>query len=204
MPTDRDQPAGRAPGPDAPIRDAFAAAASDLSAVAESAYPDTVLRAVDILEHSFSAGGKLLVFGNGGSSADAQHLAAELVGRFARDRAPLPAIALTTNQALLTAWSNDYRFDDIFARQIEALARPRDVAMAISTSGNSPNVLRGLATAKALHLTTIGLGGGTGGAMAEHCDLLLLAPGSQTPRIQQVHLATYHVICAEIERRLFG
>lgn len=146
----------------------------------------------------------LLAFGNGGSSADAQHLCAELVGRFVRERRALPAIALTTNQALLTAWSNDYQFDDVFARQIEAFGRPGDVAFGISTSGNSPNVVNALKRARSLGLRTIGLTGAGGGAVAPHCDVLMAVPLTETPRIQEVHLVTYHALCAALEDRLFG
>jgi D-sedoheptulose 7-phosphate isomerase len=113
-------------------------------------------------------------------------------------------VALTTNQALLTAWSNDYQFDDIFARQIEGLGRPGDVAWGISTSGNSANVVNGLRRARELGLRTIGLSGSGGGRMAEHCDVLMAVPLQQTPRIQEVHLVTFHAICGALEQRLFG
>lgn len=186
------------------VREALRAASEDLAAAARGNYAEAVDQAIGLLEHALRAQGKLLVFGNGGSAADAQHLCAELVGRFSMERGPLAAIALTTNQALLTAWSNDYRFDDVFARQIEALGRPGDVALAISTSGNSPNVLRGLERARARGLKTIGLGGQGGGSMGPLCDVLLSPPVSETPRIQQVHLVTYHAICAELERRLLA
>jgi D-sedoheptulose 7-phosphate isomerase len=183
--------------------DAFRDVARNMTAVAESAYPASVERATDLLVESFKAGGKMLAFGNGGSSADAQHLTAELVGRFAVDRRPLPAIALTANQAILTAWSNDHSFEDVFARQVEALGRAGDVAVGISTSGNSANVLNALQRARGLGLRTIGLTGGSGGRMAEWSDVLLNAPVTGTARIQEVHLATYHAICAVLERRLF-
>lgn len=180
----------------------FRQAAANMSSVADSAYPASISRAVDLLFEIFTAGGKLLVFGNGGSSADAQHFAAELVGRFSGERRALPAIALTTNQALLTAWSNDYSFDDVFARQIEALGAPGDVAFGISTSGRSLNVVRALERARARGLRTIGLTGADGGAMAPLCDVLLSVPLSTTARIQEVHLVTYHAICAAVESRL--
>lgn len=179
-------------------------AADTLRNVSDSSYPATVEGAVDLLEKAFREGRTLLAFGNGGSSADAQHLCAELVGRFLLDRRPLPAVALTTNQALLTAWSNDCRFDDIFARQVEGLGRPGDVAWGISTSGNSPNVVNGLRRARELGLRTIGLSGSEGGRMAEHCDVLMAVPLRQTPRIQEVHLVTFHAICGALEERLFG
>jgi D-sedoheptulose 7-phosphate isomerase len=175
-----------------------------LRAVSDSVYPEAVERALDLLEDVFRGGRMLLAFGNGGSAADAQHLCAELVGRFLLDRRPLPAIALTSNQALLTAWSNDYRFDDIFARQIEGLGRAGDAAWGISTSGNSPNVVNGLRRARELGLKTIGLTGLDGGRMAEHCDVVMAVPLRETPRIQEVHLVTYHAICGALEQRLFG
>jgi D-sedoheptulose 7-phosphate isomerase len=175
-----------------------------MARVADSPYVEAVGRAADLLYEAFRAGRKLLVFGNGGSSADAQHLVAELVGRFAIDRRPLPAIALTTNQAILTAWSNDHAFEDVFSRQVEALGQPLDVALGISTSGSSANVLSGLRTARALGMRTIGLTGESGTAMGELCDVLMAAPLPATARIQEVHLVTYHVICAALEQRLFS
>jgi D-sedoheptulose 7-phosphate isomerase len=175
-----------------------------LRAVSESAYGEAVEQALDLLENAFREGRTLLTFGNGGSSADAQHLCAELVGRFLLDRRPLPAVALTTNQALLTAWSNDYRFDDVFARQIEGLGRAGDVAWGISTSGNSANVVNGLRRARELELRTVGLTGSEGGRMAEYCDVLMAVPLRETPRIQEVHLVTFHAICGALEQRLFG
>lgn len=178
--------------------------ADTLRAISESDYAAAVERALNVLEEAFRGGRSLLAFGNGGSSADAQHLCAELVGRFLLERRALPAVALTTNQALLTAWSNDYQFDDIFARQIEGLGRPGDVAWGISTSGNSANVVNGLRRARELGLRTIGLGGSGGGRMAEHCDVLMAVPLQQTPRIQEVHLVTFHAICGALEQRLFG
>jgi D-sedoheptulose 7-phosphate isomerase len=178
--------------------------ADTLRAISESDYSASVEQALDVLEEAFRAGRFLFAFGNGGSSADAQHLCAELVGRFLLERRALPAVALTTNQALLTAWSNDYQFDDIFARQIEGLGRAGDVAWGISTSGNSANVVNGLRRAREIGLRTIGLTGAGGGRMAEHCDVLLAVPLRQTPRIQEVHLVTFHAICGALEQRLFG
>jgi len=178
--------------------------ADALRVVSESAYCEAVEQALDLLENAFREGRTLLTFGNGGSSADAQHLCAELVGRFLLDRRPLPAVALTTNQALLTAWSNDFRFDDVFARQIEGLGRAGDVAWGISTSGNSPNVVNGLRRARELQLRTVGLTGSEGGRMAEYCDVLMAVPLRETPRIQEVHLVTFHTICGALEQRLFG
>jgi len=182
----------------------FHEVAGNMASVADSAYPAAVGRAADLVTEMFAAGGKLLVFGNGGSSADAQHFTAEFVGRFVAERRALPALALTTNQALLTAWSNDYSFDDIFARQIEALGAPGDVAFGISTSGKSANVLKGLERARARGLRTIGLTGAGGGAMPPLCDVLLAVPLTTTARIQEVHLVTYHAICAAVETRLLA
>jgi D-sedoheptulose 7-phosphate isomerase len=180
----------------------FEQVAANMTAVAGSPYIETIARAVDVLHDAFVSGRKLLVFGNGGSSADAQHLTSELVGRFMAERRPLPAIALTTNQAVLTAWSNDHSFDGVFARQVEALGVPGDVALAISTSGRSPNVLNGLRCARDGGLRTIGLTGAGGGKMAALCDVLLAVPLSSTARVQEVHLVTYHAICGALEARL--
>jgi D-sedoheptulose 7-phosphate isomerase len=183
--------------------DVFRHAAGNIARVADSPYIEAVARATDLLHQAFEARHKLLVFGNGGSSADAQHLSAELVGRFAFDRGPLPAIALTTNQAILTAWSNDCGFDDVFARQVEALGNTGDVALGISTSGTSANVVNGLRRARERGLRTMGLTGQNGGSMAQFCDILLAAPETTTARIQEIHLVTYHAICAALEERLF-
>jgi len=180
----------------------FRAVAANMKRVADGAYAGGIARAVDMLDDAFRTGHKLLVFGNGGSSADAQHLSAELVGRFAATRRALPAIALTTNQAVLTAWSNDHSFEDVFARQIEALGVAGDVAWAISTSGTSANVVNALRRARELGLRTIGLTGEGGGAIAALSDVLLAVPLTDTARIQEVHLVTYHAICAALEDRL--
>lgn len=152
----------------------------------------------------FRKGGKLLVFGNGGSAADAQHLAAELVNRFKRDRTPLPALALTTDTSILTAVANDYDFSLVFVKQIEALGRAGDIALGISTSGRSPNVLKALARARELGLFTVGLTGGTGGKMSEVSDLIITVPSEETPRIQEGHLLFIHVFSELIEEAYFG
>ncbi len=180
----------------------FREVAANMEAIGSGPYVEAIALAVEMLHGAFSSGHKLLVFGNGGSAADAQHLAAELVGRFEADRRPLPAIALTTNQALLTAWSNDHSFDDVFVRQVEALGVPGDVALGISTSGASPNVVQALRVARENGLRTIGLTGAGGGAVAEYCDVLMAVPLTVTARVQEVHLVTYHAICAELEQRL--
>jgi D-sedoheptulose 7-phosphate isomerase len=180
----------------------FQQVAANMTAVADSPYIVAIERAVEVIHDAFASGHKLLVFGNGGSSADAQHLTAEFVGHFAVERRPLPAIALTTNQAILTAWSNDYSFDDVFARQVEALGMPGDVAFGITTSGASANVLHALRRARERGLRTIGLTGNDGGAMSELCDVLLAAPVASTARVQEVHLVTYHTICGAVEARM--
>ena len=180
----------------------FRQAAANLNAVADSDYVASIDRVVDLLDATFRSGGKLLVFGNGGSSADAQHLVAELVGRFVTERRALPAIALTTNQAVLTAWSNDYAFEDVFARQVDALGVRGDVAWGISTSGTSANVVNALRRARDRGLKTIGMTGKGGGAMRELSDVQLAVPLPETARIQEVHLVTYHAICVGLERRL--
>ncbi len=155
-----------------------------------------------ILEQSVRRGGKLLLFGNGGSAADAQHIAAELIIRYKADRAPISAIALTTDSSALTACGNDLGFDALFERQIEGLGRKGDVAVGISTSGNSANVLKGLRRARALGLRTVGLGGGTGGQMHGVCDALIVVPSSVTARIQEMHITIGHVLCKVLEQRL--
>jgi D-sedoheptulose 7-phosphate isomerase len=189
---------------DASHADVFRQVAANMARVADSSFPADVAAVVDMIDAAFVAGHKLLVFGNGGSSADAQHLTAELVGRFGTMRQPLPAIALTTNQAMLTAWSNDESFDDVFRRQVMALGVAGDVALGISTSGKSTNVLRALGAARERGLRTVGLTGSAPGPMADVCDLLLAPPVTATPRIQEVHLVAYHSLCAALEQRLLA
>lgn len=147
---------------------------------------------------------KILIAGNGGSAADAQHFAGELVSRFYFDRPALAAIALTTDTSVLTAVGNDYGYEDVFSRQIQALGVAGDVFIAISTSGNSPNILKALAQARQQELTTIGLTGRSGGKMKAMCDICLCAPSDSTPRIQECHLVLEHALCACIEEELFG
>ncbi len=156
------------------------------------------------LVEALQAEGQVLFFGNGGSAADAQHLAAELVGRFRQDRPPLRALALTANVPVLTSVANDYAFEEIFARQVQAFARPGDVAFGISTSGRSPNVVRGLIAARERGALTVALTGEGGGVCAEHADLLLAVPSKVTARIQEAHLAIGHILCGVVEQRLFG
>jgi D-sedoheptulose 7-phosphate isomerase len=149
------------------------------------------------------AGGKIMLAGNGGSAADAQHIAAELIGRFAIDRAPLAAIALTTDTSALTAIGNDYSFDQVFERQLRGLGRKGDVFLAISTSGGSRNILAALKAARELGIVTVGFTGGKGSQMRTLCDLMLVAPSDETALIQQIHITAAHAICGLVERELF-
>ncbi len=152
---------------------------------------------------SIKNGNKIMLFGNGGSAADAQHLAAEMVGRYLRDRKALPAIALTTDTSVLTSLSNDYGFEAVFAKQVEGLAREGDIAFGISTSGNSRNVIEGLEKGRALGCKTIGLLGCDGGRIADVVDLSIIVPCRSTPRIQENHITIGHILCGLIESELF-
>ena len=163
----------------------------------------SVLDAAAAIVEALKRGGKLLLFGNGGSAADAQHVAAELVGRFQHERAALAALALTTDTSVLTSIGNDYAYDRVFARQIEALARPGDVALGISTSGTSPNVVAALEAARALHLQTIALTGKDGGAIGRAAAIHVNVPSDVPARVQEVHRTLLHVIC-DIVERAFG
>jgi D-sedoheptulose 7-phosphate isomerase len=158
----------------------------------------------DVIGTTLRDGGKLLIAGNGGSAADAQHLAAEFLSRYRHDRRPLPAVALTTDSSVLTAIGNDYGFDSIFERQVRGLGRRGDVFLAISTSGRSSNVLNALRAARDIGLKTIGFSGAGGGAMHELCDLMLRAPSDDTPIIQQIHIVAGHAICGLVEAALQG
>ena len=163
---------------------------------------DDVVRAAELMIAALRSGRKILLFGNGGSAADAQHLAAELVNRYRRARPALAALALTTDTSILTAIANDASFEEIFSRQIEALGEPGDVAIAISTSGRSPNVVRAVETARRLGLRTIGLLGRDGGLVAPLVDVPLIVPAEETPRIQEVHITLGHILCDLIESAL--
>ena len=163
----------------------------------------TIARVSEVMIESLRAGHKLLLFGNGGSAADSQHIAAEFVGRFAFDRPALPALALSVNTSALTAIGNDYGFDQVFSRQIEALGDKGDVAIGISTSGNSPNVLQGLITARKLGLHTVAFTGGSGGKMMGAADYSICAPSKETPRIQECHILIGHVISLLVEQEIF-
>jgi D-sedoheptulose 7-phosphate isomerase len=164
---------------------------------------EKIAQAAQMIIDSYRNGGKLILFGNGGSAADAQHLAGEMVGRFLKERAALPAIALNTNTSILTALGNDYDFDVIFARQLEAWAKKGDVVIGISTSGNSQNVLKGIEKARSLNAQTIGLTGRGGGQLAKIVHLALIVPSDDTPRIQEAHITIGHILCDIVERALF-
>src|SRR5262249_46633642 len=163
----------------------------------------TIAKVSELLVKTFTQGNKLMLFGNGGSAADSQHIAAEFVGRFAFDRPALPALAFSVNTSCVTAIGNDYGFDLVFARQIEALGRPGDMAIGISTSGNSANVLRGFETAKKMGIHTVAFAGCTGGKMKGAADYCLCAPSNETPRIQECHILIGHIISELAEHTIF-
>jgi len=163
-----------------------------------------ILAIADRMVRTLREGGKIMLAGNGGSAADAQHIAAELVGRFVIDRAPLAAIALTTDTSALTAIGNDYSFDRVFERQVRGLGRKGDVFIAISTSGRSPNILSALEAARELGIVTVGFTGSKGAQMHALCDFILIAPSDETALIQQIHITAAHAICGLIEREMFG
>jgi len=168
---------------------------------------DRLVQLVEWTIETFRSGGKLLIFGNGGSAADAQHMAAEFVNRFKISRRPLPAIALTTDSSVLTSIGNDFGYDLVFAKQIEALGKPGDLVLAISTSGNSPNVVKAVEAARERGIRTAALTGGTGrpgGALGPLVDLLLNVPADSTPHIQEAHLWAEHMVCELVEREMFG
>ncbi len=172
-------------------------------ALAESE-SDAIARAAEILAEAMAGGGRVLLFGNGGSAADAQHFAAELTGRYELERPGLPALALTANSSDLTALGNDYGFERVFARLIQAQGRPGDVAVAISTSGNSPNINAGVIEARERGLRTVALIGKGGGKLASLVDLAVTVPSDSTARVQEAHIAIIHVICELVEAVLFG
>jgi D-sedoheptulose 7-phosphate isomerase len=182
---------------------AFAATIRTHQVVREQG-PAAILAAVEAIERAWHDGGKLLAFGNGGSAADAQHLAAELVGRFARDRRPLAALALSADTSVLTAIANDTSYNRVFARQIEALGRRGDIALAITTSGTSRNVVAGLECARQLGLTTVALTGRDGGTVARLADVHVNVPDASTARVQEVHRTLLHVLCELLEDGVNG
>jgi D-sedoheptulose 7-phosphate isomerase len=165
---------------------------------------DQLAAVIGVIVAALARGNKLLLFGNGGSAADAQHLAAEFVNRFLMERRPLPAIALTTDTSIITSIANDYDYNAVFARQVAALGKPQDVAVAISTSGNSPNVMAGIAACRELEIVTVGLTGGDGGKMAGSVDYMLRVSESRaSARIQETHILVGHIICELVDRELF-
>jgi D-sedoheptulose 7-phosphate isomerase len=166
---------------------------------------ETLVGTISAISAALEKGNKLLLFGNGGSAADAQHIAAEFVNRFLIERRPLPAIALTTDTSVLTSIANDYDYRDVFAKQLRALGKEGDVALAISTSGNSANILAAIDACKELKITTIGLTGGSGGKMVGKVDWLLnVAAGQTSARIQETHILVGHVICDIVDQKLFS
>ncbi len=164
---------------------------------------DLIVQIANLLTEAFRKGNKVLLFGNGGSAADAQHIACELSGKFYRHRDSLPAIALTTNTSALTAIANDYDYAEVFSRQVRGLAREGDVAIGISTSGDSPNVIRGLQEARHCGAVTVAFSG-QGGRLGEEADHVLSVPSTDTPRIQEAHITAGHIICYLVEKELFG
>jgi D-sedoheptulose 7-phosphate isomerase len=167
-----------------------------------SGHLNSIAKCADVITSTFAAGGKLLLCGNGGSAADAQHIAAEFVGRYERERRGLPAIALTTDTSALTALANDYDFERIFARQIEALAVNGDCLIAISTSGNSPNVISAIMAARDKGCRVVGLTGSEGKKLAALCDAVVMVPSNRTARIQEAHIAIAHYWCEMLDKHL--
>lgn len=169
----------------------------------EETLTEGIAATVVMLKAALGAGNKLLVMGNGGSAADAQHFAAEIIGRFKLERPALPAIALTTDSSILTAIGNDYGFDAVFSRQVEGLGRPGDVVFGISTSGNSPNVVAALSKARDLGCRTVALTGRDGGTLKTVADISIIVPSHDTPRIQEGHITIIHILCDLLEKGLF-
>ena len=180
----------------------FLKASGDLKHRVAETLSGEILEAAQTIRGRLASGGKLLLMGNGGSAADSQHIAAELIGRFKKERAAIPAIALTVDSSSLTALGNDYGFETIFSRQIEALATAKDAVIGISTSGNSQNVIRALNLARNMGAATIGLAGHGGGNMKDCVDICIVVPSDDTPRIQEVHITIGHIICEIIEQDL--
>lgn len=190
---------------------AFIASNLNQSIAAKEAFAreaaDSIVTLTQWIRTSLENNGKLLIFGNGGSAADAQHMAAEFVNRFLINRRPLPALALTTDTSVITSIGNDFSFDLIFAKQVEALGRPEDLALGISTSGTSPNVVKAMETAQTIGMKTVALTGGTrnpGGDLGGICDMVLNVPSDSTPHIQEAHLWVEHLLCEIVEREMFA
>jgi D-sedoheptulose 7-phosphate isomerase len=161
------------------------------------------LETINLISQAFERGNKLLLFGNGGSAADAQHIAAEFVNRYIIDRPPLPAIALTTDTSILTSISNDLAFQEIFSKQVKALGKDGDVAIGLSTSGNSSNVIKAFEVAREMGIKTVALVGNDGGMLAKIADIAMIVPSSSTPRIQETHILVAHILCEMVEHQLF-
>ena len=182
----------------------FLQASGDLKHQVAKTLSGEILKAAHTIRDCLSNGGKLLLMGNGGSAADSQHIAAELIGRFKKERKAIPALALTVDSSSLTALGNDYGFDTIFSRQVEALATPSDAVVGISTSGNSRNVIRALTLAREIGSSTIGFMGNDGGHMKDCVDIGIIVPSNDTARIQEVHITVGHIICEIIEQDLYS
>jgi D-sedoheptulose 7-phosphate isomerase len=186
------------------VRAYLAESAAVMAAFAQDPVAEQVMFAMaGAIATAMRAGRKLMVAGNGGSAADAQHIAGEFLSRLMYDHAPLPAVALTTDSSALTAIGNDYGYEQVFDRQLRGLGNKGDVFLGISTSCRSPNILAALRSARAMGIVTLGFGGSQGGPMQELCDHLLLAPSAHTPKIQQVHITAAHIVCALVERAIF-
>jgi len=162
-----------------------------------------LLDVIRLISQTFEGGNKLFFFGNGGSAADAQHMAAEFVNRYIMNRPPLPAIALTTDTSILTSVSNDFAFSEIFAKQLRALGKERDVAIGITTTGNSPNIIKAFEVAKEMGMKTVAFTGNDGGAVGKMADFPLVVPSTSTPRIQEAHILIGHILCEMVEHSLF-
>jgi D-sedoheptulose 7-phosphate isomerase len=169
-----------------------------------TALESVVQSAINAVTDGLKGGNKIIFCGNGGSAADAQHLAAELIGRYLMERGPLPALALTVDTSALTAIANDYSYDEVFARQLDGLGQAGDVLVALSTSGNSKNVLRAIEVARTRGIKTIGMTGQSGGLMRQLCDICICVPSDRTNHIQEMHIAVGHMICGAVESKLFG
>jgi D-sedoheptulose 7-phosphate isomerase len=188
-----------------PVAEHFRRSCETLDRAANDPSMRAVIYAIaDTITRAFRSGGKLMIAGNGGSAADAQHIAGEFLSRMNLDRDPLPAIALTVDTSVLTASGNDYGFDQAFERQVRGIGRRGDVLLAISTSGRSPNIVRALKVAQDMGVTTVGFTGDGEREMSTYCDLCLTAPSSETPLIQQVHIVVAHAICGLVEQSLCG
>jgi len=177
---------------------------ADIKRTMAQSMSDMIAEAARVILNAYKAGGKVLLIGNGGSAADAQHIAAEFVGHSGLERDGLPAIALTTDTSTLTALANDYGYDTVFSRQVAVLAEDKDILIAISTSGSSPNILRAVEAARSKGVVVIGLTGGDGGKLKDMVDLAIVVPSSNTARIQEAHITIGHIICHLVEEELFG